>query len=133
MRVDAPAIKDWLRTHPADAAAVMRTNTRYVFFRELPPAGADEGPPGSLGVALTPLRSVAVDPARIAPGSLLYLATTHPADGRPLERVVVAQDTGAAIRGAVRADLFWGAGPQAADAAGRMKQAGRLWLLRPAP
>lgn len=132
-QVDAPAIKDWLRAHPADAAQVMRTNPRYVFFRELPPAGADEGPPGSLGVALTPLRSVAVDPARIAPGSLLYLATTHPADGRPLERVVVAQDTGAAIRGTVRADLFWGAGPQAALAAGTMKQAGRLWLLRLAP
>lgn len=129
--VDAPAIRAWLRAHPDEARAVMWSNPRYVFFRELPPMAAGDSPPGSLGVPLTALRSVAVDPARIAPGSLLWVDTTWPSDGRPLRRLVLAQDTGAAIRGAVRLDLFFGRGETAARNAGAMKQRARVWVLRP--
>ena len=130
-QASAAAIKQWLRTNPAPAREVMQANPRYVFFRELPPLPADAGPPGSLGVPLTPLRSVAVDPQRVPAGALLWLSTTHPSTGAPLQRAVLAQDTGAAIVGAVRADLFWGVGAEAERNAGSMKQAGRLWLLQP--
>lgn len=130
--VDAGSIKAWLRANPGEARAVMRANPRFIFFRELAPAPDDVGPPGSLGVPLTPMRSVAVDPAHVPAGALLFLDTTDPVDGRALRRVVVAQDTGAAITGAVRADLFWGNGPWAELAAGRMKQRGRIWRLLPA-
>jgi membrane-bound lytic murein transglycosylase A len=131
--VNAGSIKEWLRANPADAPAVMRSNPRYIFFRELPPAPPEAGPPGSLGVPLTPMRSVAVDPKRVPPGALLWLDTTDPLDGSTLQRLVVAQDTGAAIVGTVRADLFWGAGERAARGAGLMKQPGRMWLLEPRP
>ena len=130
-QVDAPAIKAWLREHPTQARQVMHENPRYIFFRELDPGPAHRGPPGSLGVPLTPLRSIATDPQRVPPGALLWLDTTDPLDRRPLRRLVLAQDTGAAIVGEVRADLFWGSGPQAEQAAGLMKQPGRLWLLEP--
>lgn len=129
--VDAARIKAWLRANPEQAPAVMRANPRYIFFRELPPAASEAGPPGSLGVPLTAMRSVAVDPKRVAPGALLWLDTTDPLDRGPLRRLVVAQDTGAAITGTVRADLFWGRGERAERGAGAMKQPGRLWLLEP--
>jgi membrane-bound lytic murein transglycosylase A len=129
--VTADAIKDWLRANPADATRLMQSNPRYIFFREIKGVSADAGPPGSLGVPLTPGRSVAVDPKRVPPGALLWLSTTHPRSAAPLQRMVLAQDTGAAIVGAVRADLFWGSGAEAGIDAGRMRHAGRLWLLRP--
>jgi membrane-bound lytic murein transglycosylase A len=128
---DTGGIKGWLRAHPGDADAVMRTNPRYVFFRELPTPPADAGPPGSLGVPLTPLRSVAADPRRIPPGALLYVDTVDPLDGRPMRRLVVNQDTGAAIVGPARLDLFWGSGERAEQSAGRMRAAARIWLLWP--
>lgn len=128
--VDAPAIKAWLRAHPDQAPAVMHSNPRYIFFRELAtPAAA--GPPGALGVPLTPLRSVATDPGFVPPGALLYLATRYPDDRRPLNHLVVSQDRGAAIVGGVRADLFLGADAEAERLAGLMKEPGRLWLLAP--
>lgn len=127
--VDADAIKAWLRAHPGEASEVMRRNRRYVFFRELP--GGDDGPPGSLGVALTPMRSVATDPAQVPPGALLFIDSTHPGDGAPLRRAVLSQDRGAAITGAARADLFWGTGDEAGRLAGRTKQPLRMWLLWP--
>ncbi len=129
--LDAGRIKAWLRANPGQARDVMRSNARYIFFRELPPADPDEGPPGSLNVPLTAGRSIAVDPRHVPRGALMFLSTTHPADGSPLRRLVMAQDTGAAITGAVRADLFWGSGQQAETNAGLMKQRGRLWLLVP--
>lgn len=128
---NAATIKAWLRANPADATAVMHSNPRYIFFRDLGPAGDADGPPGALGVPLTPLRSIAVDPRRIPAGALAWLDTTDPLDGQALRRLVLAQDTGAAIVGPVRADLFWGTGARAAQAAGAMKQPGRLWLLEP--
>lgn len=127
--VDADAIKAWLRAHPGEAGDVMRRNRRYVFFRELP--GGEDGPPGSLGVSLTPMRSVATDPAQVPPGALLFIDSTHPDDGAPLQRAVLSQDRGAAITGAARADLFWGSGDAAGRLAGRTKQPLRMWLLWP--
>ncbi len=127
--VDADAIKAWLRAHPGEAGEVMRRNRRYVFFRELP--GGEDGPPGSLGVSLTPMRSVATDPAQVPPGALLFIDSTHPDDGAPLQRAVLSQDRGAAITGAARADLFWGSGDAAGRLAGRTKQPLRMWLLWP--
>lgn len=129
--LNAGTIKAWLRAHPDQARAVMQTNARFIFFRELPAGAPDDGPPGSLNVPLTPGRSIAVDPRFVPRGALLWMATTHPRDGAPLQRLVLAQDTGAAITGAVRADLFWGDGPDAETYAGLMKQRGRLWLLVP--
>ena len=128
--VHADAIKAWLRAHPEEAAAVMRRNPRYVFFRELP-GGGEDGPPGALGVALTPMRSVATDPGHVPPGALLFIDSTRPDDGTPLRQVVVSQDRGAAITGAARADLFWGSGDEARPRARRAQQPKRMWLLWP--
>lgn len=130
--VTAPAIRQWLQDNPASAADVMHTNPSLVFFRQLP-AATDQtlGPPGALGVPLTPLRSIAVDRQHIPLGSLVYLQTTHPVTGQLMNRLMVAQDTGGAIRGIKRADVFWGFGPDAAQAAGLMKAGARMWVLEP--
>jgi membrane-bound lytic murein transglycosylase A len=131
------AIRAWGERNPARAPELLRENHSVVFFRELPAPtpgsleAAIDGPPGSLGVPLAAGRAIAVDPRAIPLGAPVWLATTHPIERTPLARLVLAQDTGGAIRGAVRADLFWGAGSAAAEAAGRMKEAGRLWLLWP--
>ncbi|MDR2679034.1 MAG: murein transglycosylase, partial [Zoogloeaceae bacterium] len=101
----------------------------YVFFRELP--NTEGGPIGALGVPLTPGRSVAIDPRHIPLGAPVWLATSQPGSRQPLNRLVLAQDTGGAIRGGARIDFFWGFGPQAGEMAGRMKQPGRLWVLLP--
>jgi membrane-bound lytic murein transglycosylase A len=122
-------IQAWARANPARLAELLNQNPSYVFFRELPPA--DTGPIGALGVPLTAERSIAVDPRFVPLGAPVYLATTRPNSGDPLERLVLAQDTGGAIRGAVRADFFWGTGPEAGALAGRMRQQGRMWVLLP--
>jgi membrane-bound lytic murein transglycosylase A len=125
------AVRAWLRSHPRDARALMQRNRRYIFFQELD----GEGPIGALGVALTPERSLAVDPAYIPLGAPLWLDTTWPAGtpeaGRPLRRLMVAQDVGGAIKGAVRGDVYWGSGEAALAVAGGMKQKGRYYLLLP--
>lgn len=122
-------IQTWARANPDKLTELLNHNARYVFFRELP-AGLP-GPIGTLGVPLTPRRSVAVDPAAVPLGAPVYIATTWPLSSRPLNRLMLAQDTGTAIRGAVRADYFWGHGEEAAREAGRMKQALRMWVLLP--
>lgn len=127
--VDAPRIKRWLREHPQGARELMQSNPRFVFFRPLPPA--DGGPPGALGVPLTPLRSLATDPAFVPAGSLLWLDTSWPHDGQPLQRAMFSQDRGAAITGGVRADVYFGGDDRATRMAGTMKSPGRLWLLVP--
>lgn len=134
-QASVPAIRAWLAAHPERTAEVLDSNPSVVFFTTaaLGGAGGDAGagPRGALGVSLTAQRSVAVD-ARIVPlGAPLFLATTFPGTGLPLARVVLAQDTGGAIRGAVRADFFWGLGSAAGDLAGRMREQGRMWLLWP--
>jgi len=89
------------------------------------------GPPGALGVPLTPMRSIAVDPRSVMLGAPVWLATVNPLDGTAIERLTFAQDTGGAIIGAIRADLFWGFGSAAGEAAGRMREFGRMWVLLP--
>jgi membrane-bound lytic murein transglycosylase A len=122
-------IQAWARANPAKATELLNQNSSYVFFRELP---ADlPGPLGALGVPLTARRSVAVDPRFVPLGAPVYLATTWPLSSRPLNRLMLGQDTGGAIRGAIRADFFWGFGPEAAREAGRMKQSLRMWVLLP--
>ena len=120
-------IRDWLRANPARAQEIMQRNARYIFFREI----KGPGPIGAQGVPLTPGRSLAVDPAFLPLGAPLYLDTTWPASERPLRRLMVAQDTGSAIKGPVRGDFFWGSGEPALAEAGRMKQQGRFFLLLP--
>jgi membrane-bound lytic murein transglycosylase A len=122
-------IQAWARANPSRVVELLNQNPSYVFFRELPPSPG--GPPGAQGVALTAERSIAIDPRFIPLGAPVYLATTHPHSSVPLERLMVAQDTGGAIRGAVRADFFWGTGPDAGLLAGRMRQQGEMWVLLP--
>jgi membrane-bound lytic murein transglycosylase A len=121
-------IKTWAAANPQRLQEALNHNASYVFFRELPVAG---GPIGALGVPLEAGYSIAVDPRYVPLGAPVFLATTYPLSPQPLERLVVAQDTGGAIRGAVRADYFWGSGAEAGSLAGRMRQPGRLWLLWP--
>ncbi len=120
-------IRDWLRANPERAAEIMQRNARYIFFRPID----GEGPIGAQGVALTPGRSLAVDSSLLPLGVPLWLDTTWPATDKPLRRLMVAQDVGSAIKGAVRGDFFWGSGEPALEQAGRMKQSGRYYLFLP--
>jgi membrane-bound lytic murein transglycosylase A len=126
-----PAIKDWARRNPRRVNEALWQNPRTVFFREEPLPDPTLGPKGAQGVALTPGRSIAVDPLAVPYGSPVWLDTTEPLSTKPLQRLVMAQDTGGAIVGAVRADYFWGWGEDAENQAGRMKQALRAWVLWP--
>jgi membrane-bound lytic murein transglycosylase A len=122
-------IQAWARANPARVAELLNYNASFVFFRELP---ADlPGPLGALGLPITARRSVAVDPRFVPLGAPVYVATTWPLSSRPLNQLMLAQDTGGAIRGAVRADFFWGFGREAAREAGRMRQPLRMWVLLP--
>lgn len=121
-------IKAWAAANPQRLKEALSHNASYVFFRELP---AVDGPIGALGVPLEAGYSIAVDPKFVPLGAPVFLASTYPLSTQPLERLVMAQDTGGAIRGAVRADFFWGSGAEAGTLAGRMRQPGRLWLLWP--
>lgn len=127
----AQGIRQWVEAHPARTSEVLNANPSMVFFREEAIADPTQGPKGALGVPLTPGRSVAVDPRFVPLGTPVFLATTYPATTTPLRRLMMAQDTGGAIKGAVRADFFWGFGGTAPDSAGRMRQDGRLWMLWP--
>lgn len=122
-------IKAWARAHPARLQELLNTNPSLVFFRELKAEGS--GPQGAMGLALTPERSLAVDTRYTPLGTPVWLATTWPNDDQPLRRLMLAQDTGGAIRGPVRADFYWGSGPEAGSQAGKMKQSGSMWLLLP--
>lgn len=124
--VSLQSIRAWLVAHPAEAQSVMNQNPSYVFFRE-----SARGATGAEGVVLTPGRSMAVDTRYIPLGAPLFVDLEALEGVGPIRRLVVAQDTGGAIRGVVRGDLFWGAGPDAYDRAGRMQQQGRYWLLVP--
>ena len=126
-------IKAWARANPARLADLLHRNPSYVFFRETAPRDGDPdaGPTGALGVPLTAGRSIAVDPRHIPLGAPVFLETTWPNSSAPLARLVLAQDTGGAIRGAVRADFFWGFGADAGNLAGKMRQRARMWVLLP--
>ncbi|MEJ0035123.1 MAG: MltA domain-containing protein [Gammaproteobacteria bacterium] len=126
-----PGIRQWLMANPKRLNEVLDANPSFVFFSEEKLDDPTEGPKGAQGVPLTPGRSIAVDPASVPLGAPVFLDTTFPATDRPLQRLVMAQDTGGAIRGAVRADFFWGFGHEAGDQAGRMRQPLRMWMLWP--
>ena len=122
-------IKQWGQQNPDKLPELLQQNARYVFFRELP---ADlSGPIGALGVPLTAGRSIAIDPQSIPQGAPVFLATTWPNTSKLLNRLMVAQDVGSAIKGGIRADFFWGFGHEAGTQAGKMKQSGRMWVLLP--
>lgn len=122
-------IKQWGQQNPDKLTELLHQNSRYIFFRELP--NNLSGPIGALGVPLTTGRSLAVDPRAIPQGAPIFLSTTWPNSNKPLNRLMVAQDAGSAIKGGVRADFFWGFGPEAANQAGKMKQKGKMWVLLP--
>jgi membrane-bound lytic murein transglycosylase A len=126
-----PGIRAWLAAHPERLQEVLDANPSVVFFSEAPLGDPNLGPKGAQGIPLTAGRSIAVDANWIPLGTPVFLATTLPDSGEPLQRLVIAQDTGGAINGAPRADYFCGSGPQAADLAGKMRQQGSLWMLWP--
>lgn len=135
--VSMQSIRAWLTANPEEGRDVMRQNASYIFFQELDVPDPDLGPLGAAGTNLTPGRSLAVDRKYHALGVPVWLETTLPNEetqekkANPYNRLMVAQDTGGAIRGAVRGDVFFGAGPRATDLAGRMKQEGKMTLLLP--
>jgi membrane-bound lytic murein transglycosylase A len=122
-------IKEWARRNLDKVRDLLNSNPSYVFFRELP--SGLSGPLGALGVPLAAERSVAIDPRYIPLGAPIFLSTTYPNSRKLLQRLMLAQDTGGAIKGAVRADFFWGAGMDAGRQAGAMKQQGKIWVLLP--
>ena len=121
-------IKAWAAANPGKLRAALDANPSYVFFRE---ATQGNGPLGTLGAPLTAGYSLAVDARAVPLGAPVFLATTMPLSTQPLRRLMAAQDTGGAIRGAVRADFYWGTGTEAGALAGRMRQQGRMWILWP--
>jgi len=131
--VSAQAIKAWIVAHPQRRDELFNVNPSYIFFKEERLPDASVGPKGALGVALTPARSVAVDPQYVPLGAPVFLATTEAGSTQPMQRLMMAQDTGGAIKGAVRADFFYGFGTDAAHKAGLMKQRGNVWVLLPRP
>lgn len=130
-QASAQGIKAWLAAHPTRQQELLNANPSYVFFKEEKLIDPKKGPKGALGVPLTAQRSVAIDPQFIPLGVPVFLSTTQPNSAVPLQRLMVAQDTGGAIRNAVRADFFWGFGAEAGEKAGRMKQKGSIWILLP--
>ena len=128
-RASMQGIKQWGQQNPDKLPELLRQNARYVFFRELP---ADlSGPIGALGVPLTAGRSIAIDPQSIPQGAPVFLSTTWPNTNKALNRLMIAQDVGSAIKGGIRADFFWGFGHEAGNQAGKMKQSGKMWVLLP--
>jgi membrane-bound lytic murein transglycosylase A len=124
--VSMQSLTAWLAAHPDRARDLMERNPRYIFFQEMP----GDGPVGTEGVPLTPGRSLAVDPAFLPLGAPVYLDTFDP-KGSPLRRLMLAQDTGSAIKGPLRGDVYWGSGALAEASAGAMKSPGRFYLLLP--
>ena len=125
------ATKAWAAQNPQHVQQLLWSNPRFVFFKEEPLSELDAafGPKGAQGVALTPGRSIAVDPGSMPYGTPVYLASRGPAGN--LQKLVFAQDTGSAIMGAVRADYFAGTGPEAGEFAAKVNQSLRLWVLWP--
>ncbi|WP_439816385.1 murein transglycosylase A [Zavarzinia sp. CC-PAN008] len=121
-------IRDWLAAHPDKARALLETNRSYVFFTPL--THPEDGPLGAQGVPLTVERSLAVDRKFVTLGVPVFLDTTLP-DETPYRRLFIAQDTGGAIRGAIRGDIFFGPGARGAEMAGNMRHQGRIWVLLP--
>lgn len=127
-QVSAQVIKNWVRRNPIDGKELLYHNPSYVFFRVVNQVSADRGPLGAMNRSLTPMRSVAVDPAFVPLGAPVWLEKEGT---RRMRRLMIAQDTGSAIKGAQRADVFVGTGDEAGRVAGRMKDRGRMAVLMP--
>ena len=127
-QVSAQVIRAWVRRNPGPGQDLMNHNPSYVFFRKLADLPADKGPIGAMGRSIATLRSVAIDPVFTPLGAPVWIEKEG---GAPLRRLMVAQDTGGAIKGAQRADIFYGTGAQAGDDAGTVKDGGRMVLLLP--
>ena len=128
-KVSMQSIKAWAKKNPKKLQKFLNANPSVVFFRELEPGLP--GPIGALGIPITAERSVAVDRKYIPLGAPIFLSTTWPNSSKPLNQLMMAQDTGGAIGGGVRVDFFWGQGDKAGQLAGRMKQGGKVWVLLP--
>ena len=127
-QVSAQSIRSWVRNNPGPGHAMLDHNPSYVFFRRLPDLAAHKGPIGAMGRSITGMRSLAIDPRFNPLGAPIWIEK----DGRrPLRRLMVAQDTGGAIKGAQRADIFFGTGAEAGEEAGTVKDGGRMLLLLP--
>lgn len=124
-------IKAWARNNPSRVQEMLNANPAMVFFNEVAIVDPELGPKGAYGIPLIGQRSVAIDTTFVPLGTPVFLSTTYPASSQPLRRLVFAQDTGAAIKGAGRTDFYWGFGDEAGAMAGRMKQQGDTWLLWP--
>ncbi|TLU73672.1 murein transglycosylase A [Lichenicoccus roseus] len=130
--ISMQTIRAWLGAHPEQAQSVMEADANYVFFRVMGDLRPDQGPPGALGLDLSPLRSAAIDRSFVPLGSLLWIDSTTPS-GTKLQRLMLAQDLGTDITGPARADVFFGWGEEAAQQAGAMHASGRLIILLPRP
>jgi len=130
-QVSAQSIRAWIAANPSRRQELLNVNPSYIFFTETKVADPGIGPRGALNVPLTPGRSIAIDRTILPLGAPVWLSTTMPKDGAPLQRLVMGQDVGGAIRGAVRADFFFGFGSEATENAGLMKQSGTMWVLLP--
>jgi membrane-bound lytic murein transglycosylase A len=127
-QVSAQVIKNWVRRNPVDGAELLRHNPSYVFFRTVNRVSPEKGPLGAMNRSITTMRSIAVDPAFTPLGAPVWVEK----DGKsPLRRLMIAQDTGSAIKGAQRADIFFGTGDAAGREAGRLKDPGRMMVLLP--
>ena len=129
-KMNMHTLKAWLKTHPKEAKGIMQQNESYVFFKKLD-TDASLGPIGAQGAPLTPQRSIAVDPTYIPMGVPLWLDIDHPQKESKIQKMVVAQDKGGAIKGVIRGDYFWGFGGEAEKLAGNMKSRGNYYLLIP--
>lgn len=130
-QASAQGIAAWATANPTRVQELLNVNPSVVFFKEEKLTATSKGPKGALGVPLTAQRSIAIDAQFIPLGVPVFLSTTQPNSDLPLRRLMLAQDTGGAIRGAVRADFFWGFGAEAGERAGKMKQVGSMWVLLP--
>jgi len=134
-QVSLQSLRAWLKANPGEAEGLMNINRSYVFFRDIPGVNPEDGPLGAQSVALTPGRSLAVDRKFLPLGLPVWLDTANPDDQQAprLRRLVIAQDTGGAIRGPVRGDVFWGWGAAAEQRAGAMRDRGSYYILLPLP
>ncbi len=128
--ISMQSIRAWIKQHPDEGLELMKKNASYVFFR-LTAGDPDIGPVGAMGVPLTAQRSLAVDRHFLPLGIPIWLNAQHPVGEQRLKRLVMAQDTGGAIKGAIRGDFYWGQGDKAGEMAGPMKSAGRFYVLLP--
>ena len=127
-QVSAPEIANYVRSNPGSGQDLLDTNPSYVFFRKIGTLKAEDGPIGAMGRSITTLRSIAIDPKFTPLGAPVWIEK----DGRrPIRSLMVAQDTGGAIKGMQRADIFYGTGSDAGQAAGTVKDPGRMVLLLP--